>query len=177
VPRGHLAAVFVADQAVGRRLVKFAHYPPDTLLGLRRHAGVVIEVRDVVRRLVAVSILADQAGYVGLFAAGDLSLGREKLIELIDKFPSAAHQLDQPRDVVRNKERVLPRVGLGVVKCHLLRSEGFDEAAVLLWPEEAGFGIEEVLKIARTAFVIFDLGVELVEILLVVFWVLRLPEL
>ena len=94
------------------------------------------------RRLVAVRILAHQARDVGLFAAGNFRLRRKKLVQLCDKLFGAAQQPDQPRDVVRNKERVLPRVALGEMKSYFLRGERFDETAVLFWAKETGFGVE-----------------------------------
>ena len=42
VPCGHLPAIFVTDQAVGRGLVKLVHDLPDVLLRFPRLAGVVV---------------------------------------------------------------------------------------------------------------------------------------
>ena len=55
----------------GVGFVKLVHDLADELLRFPRLTGVVVKIRDVVRRLVAVGVLADEAGNVGLFAAGE----------------------------------------------------------------------------------------------------------
>src|SRR5688572_8799468 len=77
VPRRHLAAIFVADQAVGGVLVEVVHYLADVLLRFPRLAGVVVKVGNVMRRLVAVGVLADQAREISLLAACEFLIGRK----------------------------------------------------------------------------------------------------
>ena len=64
VPGRHLAGIFVAGKAVGLVGIELGHDLTDQVCGLPGLAEHGVEVQDVVARLVAVGILADQAGNV-----------------------------------------------------------------------------------------------------------------
>src|SRR5690349_3437419 len=77
VPRRHLTAIFVADQSIGSRLVKLVHDLPHPHLCLPGGTGVVVEISDVMAWLIALCVLSDEAGDVGLLASGGAAVGGE----------------------------------------------------------------------------------------------------
>jgi hypothetical protein len=58
VPRAHLPAVVVAAQTVRGRQVLGVHDMSHPVLGLSRCAGVIVQIRYMVRGLIAVNIIA-----------------------------------------------------------------------------------------------------------------------
>src|SRR6185503_19624251 len=111
-------------------------------LRLPRLARVVVEIRHVMTRLVAVRVLPDQAGDVGLLASGRAALRSEQLIELACELAWATEQLHQAADVLRREERVLPRVCFGKRKRHFARFERLDPTTVAARPHKPRNGIE-----------------------------------
>ena len=98
--------------------------------------------------LIAMRILADQAGDVRLITAtGAVVRSEERVQPAIESF-RAAHQFDVPVHIVRHEQAVLPRIGFREVEVHFVRIERLDEAAVAPCAEEAGVRVEEVLPIA-----------------------------
>lgn len=91
VPGRHLAAVFVARQALRRIGVLGAH---DFLHALLRFPGLpaeIVQIGDVVAGFVAVRVLPDQPGDVGLVAAGGFGIGGKNGVQVLRGFPVAAH--------------------------------------------------------------------------------------
>lgn len=82
IPRGHLTAVFIAAKAVRRGRIECRHNLTDSLLGLPRPAGIDIKIRDMVAWFIAVGILPDYTGNVGLRASGGLFGSFEQRIDL-----------------------------------------------------------------------------------------------
>ena len=64
------------------------------MVALVRATGVVVQPRDMMTRLVAVGVLADQARDVGLGAAGGGLVGREQRVEAGDERVFPAHAVD-----------------------------------------------------------------------------------
>ena len=122
----------------GAGLIKLVHDPSHQFLSFPRLAEIIVKIRDVVRRFIAVGILADQPRQVSLFAAGELLVGRKKLVELCREPFTPAVQLYQVLDIVRDEERILPRIALGKAEGHLVRGERLNETAILLRTEKAG---------------------------------------
>ena len=69
-------------------------------------------------RFIALCILSNEAGDVGLVPASEERTALEKRIELLQEAFPPAVQSDQPLDVMRDKETVLPGIGLRVVLGH-----------------------------------------------------------
>ncbi len=74
-------------------------------------------------RLVAVRVLADQAGDVRLLAPRRPAVGGKQRVEAASERSGAAHESHEPVDVMRHEEAVLPRVGFGVMVVDLRRIE------------------------------------------------------
>ena len=104
----------------------------------------VVEPGHVVARLVAVCVLADQPGDVGLVAAGRIRRGLEDRVEPFHETLLPAHRLDQAVDVVRHEEAVLPGVGLGEVVVDAVGIEGREPALVSARAHETALGVEQV---------------------------------
>src|SRR5262249_26893773 len=150
VPRRHLPAVFIADQTIRFRFVKLVHDLPRARLSLPWLAHVVVEIRHVMTRLVAVRVWPDEAGDVCLFATGGAALSREELIEFVNELLPPSHQSDETTHIVRNEERVLPRVFFSKRKRNLARIERLEPVAVTARAHETGRAIENVLVRLRS---------------------------
>ena len=103
----------------------------------------------MVARLVAVGVLADQAGNVaGNIVAGELARSGEEGVQRLERLSPGTEALLQAVQVVRDKPGVLPGVAFGVGGAEMvgvIGIEGLEEAAAaVLAPHEAGFGVEEV---------------------------------
>src|ERR1043166_10127903 len=95
-------------------------------------------------RLVAMRILPNQPGDISLAAPRGLALRREQLIELACECAWTTHQAHQPTDVLRRKERVLPRVRFRKRKRDFTRIERLYPVAVRARPHETTNRIENV---------------------------------
>ena len=165
IPGGHLAAVLVAAQTVGGGGVHLLENLVYILLGAVGSAGVVVEVDDVVRGLVTVGVLADEAGDVGGDQfAGQRGVGGEQRVEALHEGLAASEQGDEAVDVVRCVPGPLPGCALAVVVAAVIggvRSERLMPLAVLAFAaEEAGLGVVIIA-------VILPLGLEFLHGLLV----------
>ena len=105
----------------------------------------------MVARLVAVGVLADLPGNVGLGAAAGLLRGAEERIDAGQERLLAAVRLHQPDQVVRHKKAVLPAVGFGVVVVDLGRVERGHEAPVEPRTHKTGLRVEHVAPVLRRA--------------------------
>ena len=103
--------------------------------------------------LIAVHILADESGDICLIPAGCLGFCREQIIQLPDKRLPAAHEFDEPADVLRRREAVLPGIGFRVVEIYLKRIERGVPAAVVAGAEEFGTRVEQVFVLLGFAHV------------------------
>ena len=103
----------------------------------------------MVAGFVALGVLADAAGDVGLRAARVALVGGEHLVQAGLQGLRAAQRVHQPRDVLRHEQAVLPGVGLGVVVVHLARVEGAQPAAVEPGAHEARGRVEDVAPVLR----------------------------
>src|SRR5512147_2380239 len=101
----------------------------------------------MMRGLIAVGVLADQAGKVSLLSSGEFLLGGEQLVKLCNEFLASTHQFHQPRNILRDEKRVLPRIAFGKSERHFIRREGRNKSAVLFRAEESGLCIKEIFKI------------------------------
>ena len=144
IPGAHLAAVFVAAEAVGYWGVELVTNFGNQFVELVGGAEVCVEVGGMVRGLVAVGILADEAGDVALLAACGLAAGVEERVEEGLGLGLAAHALNPCGDIVGHVGAGLPGVGLGVVVVDLGGVEGGDEASVAAGMHEA-VGVHDVL--------------------------------
>ncbi len=145
IPGRHLSAVFVAAEAVGIVVIERGEYLMNELLGFVGLANIIEQVGHVVAGFVAVGILSDKAGDVGLFAARERLFGAEKLVEFGCQRHFAAIELHQPADIVRHEETVLPGVGLGVGEGYLGGIEGGLPCTVHFGTHELGGLVEDVL--------------------------------
>ena len=103
----------------------------------------------MVAGLVAVRILADQTGNVGLRAAGRLLGSGKQGIQPRFEGLSTAKGLDQAGDILRHEEAVLPGIGLRIVVVDLARIEGGEPASVKPGAHKEGFRIQHVLPVLR----------------------------
>ena len=107
----------------------------------------------MVAGLVAVDVLADQAGDVLGVAVVDLRIVEvEHGVQLLDRRGVAAQRLDDPAQILRREPRVLPGVALGIVRTIVDggRVEGLAIGPVRLTrPQEAGLHIEAVAPVGR----------------------------
>src|SRR3954471_22492452 len=94
--------------------------------------------------LVAVGVLADQAGDVRLIAAGGFAFRGEQLVESLRKVLLAAHQPNQSADILRREKSVLPRIGFREIETDFARIEASEPAAVTAWPHEPRFTVEHI---------------------------------
>ena len=109
-----------------------------------RRARVVVEISDVMRRLVAVRVLPDESGDIGLFASRKLGFGRKEFIEFRRKLFLAAVECDQSAYVLRCEKRILPAIAFGEIKGNFLRRERRNEAAVFARAHKARVRVEEI---------------------------------
>ena len=75
----------------------------------------------MVTRLIAMRILADQSGNVGLVPSRGFVFSAEEFVEMSLVLFLAAHQFNVSRDVLRHVEAVLPSIGLGIVEVDFVR--------------------------------------------------------
>ena len=124
IPGPHLAAVLIAADAAGIGGIGFRQDHAHELLGLGRSAGPAEQPREVVVRLVAVGILADDSANVRIqdALAGRL-VGEEGIQRVPERF-LPAQQRGHARHVMRDEEAVLPRGRLGVIPGTGQRVEG-----------------------------------------------------
>ena len=109
-----------------------------------------IEIDRVVARLIAVSILTDQAGYVGRsLGTGQVGGDGEEAVQLGDQPLLTTEAARQPLHILRHEEGVLPRIALAVVIIAVLGGGGVKGGVPLaiaaLAPHEAGHRVEEVV--------------------------------
>ena len=149
IPCRHLTAVFVAADAVFVVEIEVVHNvadDPGAFVLLPGHE--VVHVCDVVARLVAVGILAHEAGHIG-YVVAHVALGHEQAVEFLDESVGTSEKTDQAGNVVGHEEGVLPAVALGVVIGHPLRLEGVERLAELAREgaaaHEAADGVEVLL--------------------------------
>src|SRR5690606_41823922 len=71
---------------------------------------VIVKIDDVVRRFVAVRVLADQAGQVGLFAARKFRVRREQFIELCNELFASAHRSEEHTSELQSRENLVCRL-------------------------------------------------------------------
>ncbi len=148
-PRAHLSAVLVADQTVGTVRVHRVHEPAHHCLRLPRLARERVQIRDVVAWLVAVRVLADHAGDVGLLVPGNLALGAEQRVELRRKRALPTEKIHQTVHVLRRKKRILPGICLCVVKVDLGGIEWREPRSLEPAPHESNARVEEILVALR----------------------------
>src|SRR6185436_1386016 len=117
--------------------------------------GVVVEISRCVARLVAMRVLTNQSGNVRLFAAGGLAFSGEHFIQLARKLLLAAHQSDEPADVLRNEERVLPRIRFREVKVDFAWIEWRKPAAIAAGPHKACLTVKHILIELRSGEIAF----------------------
>ena len=144
VPRAHLTTVLVAGEAVVTGRVQTVEDTPHHGLRLPRLTGVIVQVRDVVTRFVAMRVLSDEPGDVGLLTPRGTRRDREQRVELRGVTRTPAQRLDVTGDVLRYEEAVLPAVRLGEVEVHLGRVERRLESSVDARPHEARRRIEQM---------------------------------
>ena len=110
------------------------------------------EVNHVVARLIALGVLADEAGHVA-HLTGALHLARdgEKAVQLGNQLLVAAVELGQTLEVLLHVPCVLPCVAVGVLSAHvagLRQREGAERsgpsALGILRAHEAGLRVEDV---------------------------------
>ena len=101
-------------------------------------------------RLVAVRVLADDSGDVGLLAARHHGTGGEETVEETLHSCLPAHHRDVIGQVVGHIGGILPGVGFRVVVVDLRRIEGGDKAAVALAVHKA-IGVKDVAVGLRAA--------------------------
>src|SRR6266851_6920476 len=133
VPGRHLPGIVVTRQTtwvivkLARKDIANAH------LRLPRCAGEIVEIRDVVARLVALVV----------------QLRSEEAIELGDESCVATDCLNKAGHVVRHEKGVLPGHALGDVESGLAGIEGLNPGVVLIAPtNKSDRRIEDVLPIA-----------------------------
>ena len=104
----------------------------------------VEQVGHVVTGLVAVRVLSDEAGDVGLLAATGFGGGLEHLLQSGQIRLIPAHQFHVACDIMRSKEIVLPTVRFGVIEIDLCRVEIFEPSATAFGLDESRLGVEKV---------------------------------
>ena len=109
-----------------------------------------IEVGHVMAGLVAMCILTDQAGNVGLVSSGCLAVRGKHGIQQVRIGFGAAHQFDVAIDIVWHKEIVLPAIGFGVIEIDLFRIKLFQPCCAPLGLKKSGFRVEEVSVVQGT---------------------------
>ena len=110
VPRRHLTGIVVAADPFGRSIVQRVDHVADPFLPFPRLSGIIVHVKGVMPRLVALRILSDQAGNIGRWVvAVYLGADRKQRIEFGDERIAAAEQIHQPLAVVRHEKSPLPR--------------------------------------------------------------------
>ena len=132
--------------------------------GLVGTSGVVVHIYNVVRRFVAVGVLARHTRHVGRRVGSGITLSDEQRVELCHELSVRTEQIDEPVNVVRHEERVLPGVAFGVVVGAMFcieRVEGRAELAVGAYSaQKTGCGVEVFRE--RTRAVVEELTVGVV---------------
>ena len=114
VPCGHLSAVVVPDKSVRFVLVEVGGDLPHQPLCLFGTVEPVVDVGHMVAGLVAVGILAYEAGHIGE-VAGRFLRGVEEIVKHLTGLFFSSHQLDQSGDILHHMPGILEGVPLSVV--------------------------------------------------------------
>ena len=144
-----MSAILISAQSIRCIGVQLVEDLADSLLRLVGAMHVVVQVGDVVARLVAMRVLANKAGDVGLLPAGSGGRSAEQSVELGFQSLCPSMQGDQAFDILGRVEGVLPGIRFGKVEIDLGRIEGLDPLLVHPRPEKAGRRIEEILVVLR----------------------------
>ena len=121
-------------------------------------ARIGVEVDDVVARLVAVGVHADQARNVHRSLFSQIALGGEEFVEFGREGPVAAHQGDQSFGMLRHEERVLPAVALAEVSHAVDRLErivGREPLAVFEFRTDEIDRLVEIVRVVFSALEVF----------------------
>ena len=149
VPRRHLTDVLVARKTIEVVGVHLAHRLAQQFRALPRLSDVVVHIENVVRRLVAVGILPDEAADVGRGIFAKVAFDDEERVELLDEFLFIAKHFHESVNVVGHEPRVLPRVALRKIVFAMGRTEGVEGLAPLACRgkslDEAVGGVEMLL--------------------------------
>src|ERR1700752_4532819 len=113
-----MATIFITTPSIMIISIKRVHDLPHSRMGLPGLPNVVIEISNVMTWFVAMRILTNQPGDICLFSSRSLALRSKERVKFICKLRSTAHQFDQPSDVLRCKETVLPGICFGKTKVY-----------------------------------------------------------
>ena len=149
VPGGHLSAVFVAAETVGLRSIQRAEDLPYSLLCLPRLASVIVEVGDMMARLVAVGVLPDEAGDVGLSTPSRLLWCGEQAVELGHIGLIATQCGYMAVHILWHEETVLPAVGFREMVVDLAGIERREPAPVGTRAHETRGWVEYIAPVGR----------------------------
>ena len=151
VPGRHLAAVLVSAETAGLVGVQLVHHLGGILLRLPRLLHLVVEVDDVVARLVAVGVLANHAGAEDRKLFVRIGGVSKHAVELLGEAFLATDQADEVVDVMLDGPEVLPAVALADVFGVSFGLEILGEVALLVARlHERRGGVEDVAVVLRT---------------------------
>ena len=124
IPCRHLPAILVTGQTVGSVRIKRLQDRVYNHLRTVVPAGVVVKVRNVMARFVAVCILPDKPCDVGRNNVAPQLGGRsEEAVKPRGKGTASAHEAHQAGYIVRHKPTPLPRCSLTVIIEAVFRAE------------------------------------------------------
>ena len=151
-----MAAVFIADNAVRRVVIHFVQQFAGEFLCLPRLSGIAVEVCEIVAGLIAVGVLAFEAGNVGDIQREFVGFESEQVVQCLDELFPAAEELDETVHVMRSEESVVPWSGFGIVPAGGENVERRGAAAVAVpAPEEGCRAVEHVHIVRRPAVIFF----------------------
>src|SRR3546814_9310092 len=125
------------------------------LLRPPRRPGIGIEIGDMMARLVAVDILADEPGDILGMAVIELRVVViEHRVELGDRFGVAAEDAKERGLILRHEPRILPGIAFGIVRAIVDRGrvERGAETAVGLRSEEHTSELQSLMRISYAVF-------------------------
>ena len=123
IPGRHLAYILVTTESGWLVGVEFAHALAHLLRRFPGLAYVIVEVQGMVAGFVAVGILADESGDVGIGIRTKVAISQEECIQAVDESFLGREARDQSVNIVGHEPSVLPGVALRVVASLMTRVE------------------------------------------------------
>ncbi len=111
----------------------------------------MVEVGDVMRRLVAVGVLPDKAGNIGLGPTAGLGTGPKQGVQQGLCALGTADGFDPSVYILRHIKRSLPSVGFGVMVVHLSGVKRGQPLPVLTRAHHSGHGVQQIAPRSGTA--------------------------